>query len=128
MNGLVEWNYNGRTALRRVKRFVLGPVLNRLAASSVMPSKVRFALLRFGGVRIDPGVHIGRKVRFENREVHLHHGARIERGVRFEGVGLIEVAEGAQVPPGAILTTLRSTSQPGVHFYSPFTWGTEGPR
>lgn len=93
-------------ALNLVLRFVADGLRTR--ASSVLfswaqsgvflPGRIRTALLRRGGVAVEDA-HLGRHLRFENRNVVIGSGAFVGDGVEFIGLSCISVRPDSIIRP-----------------------------
>lgn len=122
MRDSIELKYLVRRRLRRVKRGGLAYLSTSLTASGAVPSRLRLTLLRRLGVEVDPTARVAKGVRFENRNVRLGAGTTIGEGVRFEGVGPIDVVAGAVVPSGHVLSTRVPTKLEGLFVDRPVLW------
>lgn len=122
MRDQVELRYGIRRVLRRIKRGALEFLSANLVAWKVFPPRGRIGLLRRIGIDIDSTVKISKGVRFENRNVRIGAGATIGEGVRFEGAGAIDVAAGAVVPSGHVLSTRVETELDGLFIDRPILW------
>ena len=88
-------------ATRRCNQFLV----NKVAASRLVPNKIRLLLLRTAGVDVGDA-NIESHVEFTNFNVVIGRGARVKRGCRFTGTARISISQGALVRPPDLLDHL----------------------
>lgn len=85
----------------------------RLVTSPLLPSVLRRALLRLGGVHIGDKVWGLERCWFESGHVRIGTGSGVNAGCWFEGAGRIEVGENVGLGPEVMILTSTHGIAPG---------------
>ena len=98
LRAIADLPAEARSAARWLRR-------GRLVTSPLLPSVLRRALLRLGGVRIGTKVWGLERCWFESGQVSIGTGSGVNAGCWFEGAGRIELGENVGLGPEVMIVT-----------------------